>query len=179
MRLPEIIVALSSLARTGWMLRGVHGSLAESVAEHLFASALIAYELALRARKRGLEVSAERAMAIALVHDIAEAVIGDISRRAELGEAKERAERRAFEALSISPEIRELYEEYKTGRSLEAAIAKIGDELATHLVAKNYLRLGYGVEDIAQGSLRNAVETARRIGIEEELSDLLSSPLER
>lgn len=173
MKLADIIVALSSLARTGWMLRGVHASAAESVSEHLFASALVAYELAHRARKRGIRVSPERSMAIALVHDLAEALIGDISRRAELGEAKEVAERRAFESLPVSAEIRELYDEYRSGKSTEALLAKLGDELATHIVARSYMRLGHATGDIAESSLRNARELARRIGIEEELGDLL------
>ncbi|MFN4046079.1 MAG: HD domain-containing protein, partial [Acidilobaceae archaeon] len=79
MKLGEVLAALTSLARTGWMLRGVPHSLAENVAEHLFVSAIIAYEIAVEASKRGLPVNPEKAAAVALVHDLAEALIGDIN----------------------------------------------------------------------------------------------------
>ncbi|MCX8195790.1 MAG: HD family hydrolase [Acidilobaceae archaeon] len=174
-RLEEVLRALSSLARTGWMLRGVPHALAESVAEHLFASALIAYELALLARGAGVPVEPERAMAIALVHDLAEAVVGDISKRAGLEEEKERVERAAYESLELSERVKELYKEYVKANSLEGAIAKIGDNLATYFVARRYIKLGYEVEDIAEGSIQKAKEIAERAGLGGVLERFLRS----
>ena len=174
MKLYEVLTALSSLARTGWMLRGVPHAVAESVSEHLFASALIAYEIALLARKRGIPVEPERAMAIALVHDLAEAVIGDISKRAGLGEEKERIEREAFESLEVEEGLKDLHREYAKGSSTEAIIARVADNLATYLVATRYMALGYRVDDIAQGSIEKAWQVAREGAVEEVLKEFLS-----
>ncbi|MEN3000082.1 MAG: HD family hydrolase [Acidilobaceae archaeon] len=174
MKLDEVLAALSSLARTGWMLRGVPHPVAESVSEHLFASALLAYEIALLARRRGIRVDPERAMAIALVHDLAEAVIGDISKRAGLEEEKERAERAAFESLEVGEELRDLHREYVRGESVEGTIAKIGDNLATYLAAVRYRALGYRVDDIAHGSIEKARRVARDARMEDVLEEFLS-----
>jgi len=174
-RLGEVLLALSNLARTGWMLRGVPSSMAESVAVHLFMSALIAYELSVEARRVGFNVDIGRAVIIALSHDLAEAVIGDISRRAGIEEAKREAEFRAYDVLDVSMDLREFYREYREGSTLEAIIAGIGDNLATYLKARYYARLGFKVNDIIEGSLNKALELASLRGLE----GIVRSMLER
>jgi putative hydrolase of HD superfamily len=165
-RLGEVLVALSGLARTGWMLRGVPSAIAESVAEHLFASTLIAYELSVEARRSGFNVDPERVAVIALSHDLAEAVVGDISRRAGIVEAKEVAEARAFEDLEVSEDLKELYREYRDGSTLEAIVARISDNLATYVKARFYARLGFKVEGIAEDSLGKALALASLKGLD-------------
>ncbi len=173
MKLGEVLAALTSLARTGWMLRGVPHSLAENVAEHLFASALIAYEIAVEASKKGLPVNPEKAAVIALVHDLAEALIGDISKRAELT-GKEEVEERAYNNLQVSKEMKALYMEYKE-QTLEGSIAKIADNIATYWKAKRYFKAGYTeVEDIMTSSLKTAIETAGKKKIKEIVEDIVS-----
>jgi putative hydrolase of HD superfamily len=172
-RLGEVLLALGSLARTGWMLRGVPAAIAESVSEHLFMSAIIAYELSMEARRAGFNVDPGRAVLIALSHDLAEAVIGDISRRAGIEEAKVEAELRAYDVLDVSPDLKSLYQEYREGSTLEAVIAGISDNLATYLKARFYERLGYRVGDIAEGSLRRALELASRKGLEDVVRYML------
>lgn len=61
---------LKEVARQGWLDRGL--ARAESVADHSYRTALLAWAAA---RARGL--NAERALAIALIHDLAEADTGD------------------------------------------------------------------------------------------------------
>src|SRR5919197_634922 len=68
--LAEAAGKLKQVRRKGWIDRGV--SDAESVADHSYRVALLAWALA---RARGLD--AERAMLIGLVHDLAEAEVGD------------------------------------------------------------------------------------------------------
>jgi putative hydrolase of HD superfamily len=165
-RLGEVLIALSGLARTGWMLRGVPGGIAESVAEHLFTSALIAYELSVEARRHGFDVDPKRATVMALSHDLAEAIVGDISRRAGIIEAKEAAEARAFEALEVSLDLKELYREYVDGSTLEAVLVRVSDNLATYAKARFYARLGYRVEGIAEDSLGRALELASLKGLD-------------
>ena len=155
-RLSEVIEALSSLARTGWMLRGVPSQQAEAVAEHLFASALLALEIGLRARDDGLEIDPYKAAAIALVHDVGESVIGDIPKTA--GIDKSEAERRAMESLPLHPEALRLFEEFEDKSTLEALVARVAELGATVLRARRYKALGYTrVEEIEESSMR-AVE---------------------
>src|SRR5690242_10124588 len=68
--LAEAAGALKEVRRKGWVDRGVPD--AESVADHSYRVALLAWALA---RARGLD--AGRAMLIGLVHDLAEADVGD------------------------------------------------------------------------------------------------------
>src|SRR5829696_4899937 len=68
--LAESAGSLKQVRRKGWVDRGVPD--AESVADHSYRVALLAWALA---RARGLD--AERAMLIGLVHDLAEAEVGD------------------------------------------------------------------------------------------------------
>ncbi len=60
--------------RTGWLDRGIPASEAESVADHTLLTALIAWTLALD----DPTLDAGRVLKLAVVHDIAEAVVGDI-----------------------------------------------------------------------------------------------------
>jgi len=173
MRLGDILVALTSLARTGWMLRGVPSSIAESVAEHLFIASIIAYELAVEVRSLGFQVNPERAAIIALAHDLAEAIVGDITRRAGIGEAKEEAEARAYTVLEVSGGLKEMYEEYRSGATLESVIARISDSLATYLKARFYRSLGYKVDDIADSSLNTALSLASKTGLEDAVKKLI------
>lgn len=182
MRLEElwsVLRGLSSLARTGWMLRGVPHELAEPVASHSFWAAVLAHELALELRRRGARVDPERAALIALYHDMAEARIGDIAKVSGISEAeKERAERAAVESLPVSEESRSLIVEFMDRSSPEAKLAKLGETLATLLRALDYERIGFDVSDIRGNmcrSLRRMLgELEKELGV--EFGDLLPDP---
>lgn len=170
MRLPDVIAALNSLSRTGWMLRGVPSSLAESVSQHSFASALIAAEVASLA---GLDPF--KAAFIALVHDIGESVIGDISRSANIKKEKEVAERRAIEGLEISYLIKASAIEYAEGNTPEAQAAKVGDLVATMLQGRYYEAFGFRVSDIVISSCKEAKEVIARLPNSSKILETLSS----
>lgn len=171
--LGDMLLALVSLARTGWMLDGVPARDAETVAEHLFAAAVIALELGERLKARGLRVSPERAAALALAHDLAESVIGDVTRRAVgLSEAKRRAEAEAYESLPLSPGVKRLYREFEEEASLEALVARASELLATAWRAKVYIARGYRVERIMESTLREALRVAEKGGFRGDLERL-------
>jgi putative hydrolase of HD superfamily len=137
------VAALKMLPRTGWLQRGVAG--AESVAEHTFGVALLA--LVTGDAVTGLDRG--RLLALALLHDLAEALLGDLpaSARRLLGaDAKQAAERRAIEelfaALPGRDEYLALWEEYTAGGSAEARLVKQLDRVEMLAQALAYERAG-------------------------------------
>ncbi len=172
--LSSALRALASLARTGWMLRGVPPSQAETVAQHSYLSAILALELAWEASKRGATVDPLRAAAIALIHDAAEAWVGDIPKPAGLDEAKEAAEDAAIQAAPLSPLAKRLHAEYQERSSREALIARAAELLATHVAATWYKGLGYPVDDILENTLAGARKAAEQAGAAEAFEALLS-----
>jgi putative hydrolase of HD superfamily len=172
--LGSVLRALNRLARTGWMLRGIPGCSAETVAQHSFTAAVLALELAWEARGRGLEVDPLKASAIALLHDVAEAWVGDIPKPAGLDEVKVRLEDEAVESSPLSPLAKSLYHEFNSHSTLEAAVARAAELLATHLAATWYKGEGYPVDDILANTLDSARRVAREAGFEDALDVLIS-----
>jgi putative hydrolases of HD superfamily len=152
----ERIGALKLLPRTGWLQRGV--APAESVAEHSFGVAM----LALVVGDATPQLDRGRLLAIALLHDAAEALLGDMpaaARRHFGAEAKHEAERGALAEILASlggrDEYLALWEEYAAGTSLEARLVKELDRLEMLAQALAYERAGshslaefwHGVDD--------------------------------
>ena len=168
MKLAEAIQALKNIIRTGWMQHGL--KIAESVAEHSFEAALLALELAFVAG-----VDAERAATLALVHDVPEAIIGDIPKW-----TSERVRRVDAEAVKEieSDKIAELFIEFEEGKSSEAKIARLCDLLATNLQARRYMKQGYNVIDIEEKTRKEIVgmlEDEVLKSIREKVMELMQS----
>ena len=139
----ERLAALKRLPRTGWLQRGV--APAESVADHTFGVALLALLLGDAAPG----VDRGRLLALALLHDLAEALLGDIpaAARRHLGAAaKHGAERGAMaeilDGLPGRDEHLALWEEYAAGQSREARLVKGLDRLEMLAQALAYERAG-------------------------------------
>src|SRR5919206_4122028 len=89
---------LKRLERTGWILRGLPNG-TESVAAHSFGVSVTAMLLADKLIAQGVAVNVEKILRIALLHDWAEARVGDMPRTASLyfgSEARKQAETAAF-----------------------------------------------------------------------------------
>ena len=120
---------LKDETRTGWSLRGVEAP--ESVADHSWGTA---YLVLLYAEEAGADRA--RAIEIALVHDIAEAITGDIPTRVrsmnerERADAKAHAESQAIRRLvaTYSEQRRDrviaLWSEYEARATLEARLVR-------------------------------------------------------
>lgn len=121
---------LKRLDRTGWVLRGFANG-TESVAAHSFGVSVTAMLLADKLLARGVAVDVEKLLRIALLHDWAEARVGDMPRTATLyfgAEARKQAETAAFRDLVDSDETyTSLYHEYEERNSLEARLVKAAD----------------------------------------------------
>jgi putative hydrolase of HD superfamily len=125
---------LKRLDRTGWVLRGFANG-TESVASHSFGVSVTAMLLADELLARGVAVNVEKILRIALLHDWAEARVGDMPRTATLyfgAEVRKQAETAAFQDL-IEPVERDdtlymsLYHEYEERNTLEARLVKAAD----------------------------------------------------
>lgn len=163
-RLPK----LSLIPRTGWCLRGVPPALCEDVASHSFLTALVSLFLSSKARECGLSPDVGKVLAMAVAHDLPELVTGDIPRPVKqgLGERARELERRALEELGLG-ELGQLVEELEEGRTLEALIVRVSDDLATMLRAALYMEQGYkGVSDLllaTRDSIKRAASEGKRL----------------
>jgi putative hydrolase of HD superfamily len=75
--LAQQVQRLKRVPRQGWLDRGVPPLDAESVADHSLGVALLAWMAALEAHAAGMDLDPARVLALALVHDLPEAEIGD------------------------------------------------------------------------------------------------------
>ncbi|KAJ6829005.1 HD domain-containing protein 2-like [Iris pallida] len=130
---------LKTTKRAGWVRRGVESP--ESVADHMYrmgVMALVADDVPGADR--------DRLVKMAIVHDIAEAIVGDIT--PSDGVPKKEKSRREREALdhmcnllgggSRAKEIADLWVEYEENSSLEAKIVKDFDKVELILQALEY-----------------------------------------
>ena len=125
---------LKRLDRTGWVLRGFANG-TESVAAHSFGVGVTAMLLADELRAQGVSIDVEKLLRIALLHDWAEARVGDMPRTATLyfgGDARKQAETAAFRDLTKPVDkddglYAELYHEYEERNTLEARLVKAAD----------------------------------------------------
>jgi putative hydrolase of HD superfamily len=127
---------LKRLDRTGWVLRGFANG-TESVASHSFGVSVTAMLLADELLAQGVAVNVEKVLRIALLHDWAEARVGDMPRTATLyfgSEARKQAETAAFSDLTEPLDqdgqtavYSSLYHEYEERSTLEARLVKAAD----------------------------------------------------
>lgn len=140
---------LKDTPRAGWTLRGI--SAPESVAEHSHRVAILALVLAPRAAP---PLDAGRCVAMALVHDLAEALVGDITPYDGISAGdkrrREEAAMRELAALAGDASLAALWREYDAARTPEARFVKELDKLETVLQAAEY---GQGHAAAAEGAL--------------------------
>ncbi|XP_021674768.2 uncharacterized protein LOC110660702 isoform X2 [Hevea brasiliensis] len=130
---------LKTTKRKGWINHGIKGP--ESIADHMYRMALMAL---IAGDLPG--VNRERCIKIAIVHDIAEAIVGDITPAD--GVPKQEKSRREQAALNEmcevlgggmrAVEIKELWAEYENNASLEANLVKDFDKVEMILQALEY-----------------------------------------
>lgn len=167
-QLPQSIVdaigRLKELPRTGWLDRGIPPDETESVADHSFGVALLAWLLAPDELDRG------RVVELALTHDLAEAFVGDVTpydrellhtldpdtrrnwlnqrhrRTDEQSSAKHAAEDAAIESLATDLDaahrerLLERWSELRARETPEAKFVKEMDVLETYLQSRRYLQ---------------------------------------
>ena len=134
---PELLDALLALKHTprrGWQRAGLADP--ESVASHSYGMALLGLALC----PPGLDRA--RVLALCLLHDLPEALVGDITPHDGIDrEEKIRRERiAAARLLGGQPELWGLWEDYEQDRSAEAHFVHALDKLDMGLQALRYAR---------------------------------------
>ncbi len=141
MKILEVLMNLKYEERRGWK-RILPGLTVESVASHSFSTAFIAMLLAMKKK-----ANVEKVVCMALLHDIAEGVIGDITPEMTDFIEKEETESKVMEYIlrDLPDDIRDkllaLWREYIEGRSEEAKIVAEADKIDMHLQAKRYEKI--------------------------------------
>lgn len=135
----HLIFKLKATKRTGWVRRGVKGP--ESIADHMYRMAM----MAMVAKDSGIDTT--HAMKVALAHDLAEAIVGDITPDDPV--SKEEKYRREQEAMSeirtmlggrneAAEEVQRLWQEYEDQKTAESHFVKDLDKLEMILQAMEY-----------------------------------------
>lgn len=132
------IYKLKKLVRRGWELRGIDNP--ESVADHSFGVAMLAMILGL---KMGRDVG--RCVMLALVHDIGEAIIGDITpsdgvSASQKSKAEHEAAEKIFHEIDKDGYLLGLWKEVETASSEDARFIKELDKLEMAFQAYHYER---------------------------------------
>src|ERR1051326_4912926 len=179
---------LKRLDRTGWVLRGFANG-TESVAAHSFGVSVTAMLLADELAQRGVSVNVEKILRLALLHDWAEARVGDMPRTATMyfgSDARKQAETAAFRDLTEAIDnddalYANLYQEYEERSTLEARLVKAADVIDLLVEALALERAGgRGLDEfweVAENPQLQLEGPAKRI-VDELLQSLLKARAE-
>ncbi|KAK6489800.1 5'-deoxynucleotidase HDDC2-like [Huso huso] len=133
----KLIGQLKRVPRTGWVYRNVEKP--ESVSDHMYRMAMMAFLIG------DTKLNKDRCIKLALVHDMAECIVGDIAPADNISKnEKHRREEEAMKHLTgllsedVKKEIYEIWEEYEYQSSPEAKLVKELDQFEMILQAYEY-----------------------------------------
>lgn len=130
---------LKDIIRTGWLLWNVKRKRVESIAEHVYGVQQLAL---LMYCEFEYDIDIKKVIFMLAIHELGEAVIGDITTFDMPRKEKERMEHEAvhniLKDLKSSEEIEKLFEEFDEGKTKEAIFAFQCDKLEADLQCKIY-----------------------------------------
>jgi putative hydrolase of HD superfamily len=142
---------LKEQARTGWLRVGIEAP--ETVAAHSWGVAFLALALCPPELDRG------KALAIALVHDLAEALVGDITPHCGVSKPQKSAMEAAAlseicAGLSNGEDLKALWWEYERGSSPEGRFVKACDKLELGFQSLRYKATSgkLGIEELLESA---------------------------
>ena len=167
----EITGILKRTQRAGWVDVGVHQP--ESVADHTLRTAFLCMLYADME-----ELDTLNLLRMALIHDLPEAVIGDLMPSQKTAETKKNEETAMQQILRLLPEKQRenylaVWNEYQEGKTKEAKAVRQLDKIEMALQAKEYQKLGSENQ-----SLKRFIKSAEKATEWPELRRLLSCVLE-
>ena len=143
-------LTLKKIRRTGWQLRGIKEG--ESIADHCFGVVFLTYFLSPLVKAK---LDKNKAVSIAIVHEIGETRVGDIPFVAlKYFQNKDAIETMAIEDVlkplgnEITQESLDLFREFEDGTSIEGRFVKAIDKLEMLATAAEYEKAGFsGLKD--------------------------------
>ncbi len=167
----EIAGRLKRTPRTGWVEVGIRQP--ESVADHTFRTSILCM---LYADMEGLDQL--KLLRMALIHDLPEAIIGDLTPSKKTAESKEKEDAAINQILDLLPKKqREKYmtvwNEYQEGKTREAKAVRQLEKLEMALQAKEYEK----AKSTSQ-SLKRFIKSAEKAIVWSQLRRLLAYILE-
>ncbi|MCK4520718.1 HD domain-containing protein [Candidatus Parcubacteria bacterium] len=151
------LLHLKRVPRSGLTTIGIKDI--DSVAEHVFVAAQIAYVLG-----KMEEANAEKAALMCLFHDNGEARVFDINLLQSIyltdkGVQESKALSDQIENLPGGQEIKGIYQEFEDKKTLEAIVARDADKLELAIQAKHYLERGEKDAKIWIDKVRSSLKT--------------------
>lgn len=133
-KLANLLGNIKDLKRSGWLKRKVENP--ESVADHSFGVALLAYLLCPK------ELDKQKCLELAIIHDLAETITGDFTPCDNIPpEVKSQGEIKAIEEIAKElgkPKLVDLFIEYEERKTPEAKFVSQIDKLEAVCQAKYY-----------------------------------------
>lgn len=163
----EISGVLKRTQRTGWVDVGAYQP--ESVADHTFRTAIFCMLYA-----DIEELDPLKLLRMALIHDLPEAIIGDLMPNQKRVETRKREENAMNQILSLLPMTQRenylaVWNEYKAGITKEAKAMKQIDKIEMALQAKEYEKFG-----LEPKNLERFIKSAEKDTVLPELKRLLA-----
>ena len=162
---------LKRTLRAGWIDVGIRQP--ESVADHTFRTAILCM---IYADIKGLDQP--KLLRMALIHDLPEAIIGDLTPSKKTKESKDKENAAINQILDLLPETQKKkfltdWNEYQEGRTKEAKAVRQLEKLEMALQAKEYEKA-----KTTDHSLERFIKSAEKAITSPELRRLLSCILE-
>lgn len=130
------------LPRQGFIALGFKRNEADSVAAHSWTTTVLVYLLASEMKKNGEKIDVDRAVKMALFHDMAETIVGDVGTfvkgmaKGAFAPIEEEGLKWLVAGLPTRKEMVELVEEYMKRKTVEARVCKVADNLDALAQAK-------------------------------------------
>lgn len=132
------------IPRTGWVLRGVPPSIAETISDHIVLVMLVSLKITEKLLESGYNLDIAKVLIMGLLHDLPETVTGDIVRYVKEEDPSyfRRLDEKSLEMLGMSRYIG-VYREFEEKKTLESIVVKISDSLATIIEGRRLESQGY------------------------------------
>ena len=130
------------LPRQGFIALGFKRNEADSVAAHSWTTTMLTYMLGVEMIKNGHKLDLDKAIKMALFHDMAETIVGDVGTfvkgmaKGAFAPIEEEGLKWLVKDLPSQKEIIKLVEEYMSRKTLEARLCKVADNLDALAQAK-------------------------------------------
>jgi len=164
------IQSLKNLFRQGWLKKGIDKKYCESVADHSFSTAMLAW---LIAEEYFPELDLSRILKYSLLHEIGEIYAGDITPKDNISENEKyeleiASVKEVFSKLKNGEKYIKLWKEFELAENKEAKFVKQLDKLEMALQAHYY-------ESTLDLDLHDFKESAKKVLTDEVLKEFMLS----